>query len=112
VNEYDEHRWSEAQRALDAQILADFESLEASPDVVAASVELLPRVLSAVASLTHKGRAEHWRSELARIGAELPKPADSATGPETTLPPVTPMGAPDLSRASGAQVKPPTGGKK
>lgn len=82
MNAFDEHTWSAEQRALDAQICAEFEGLEAHfaahGALPAAEAQAL---LARVATLKHAGRRAHWAAELARLGGTSTEPAAIEAAP-------------------------------
>lgn len=87
MNQFDEDKWPVAQRNIDAQITADFDSIQASfanaessgvpvEKWLADSAESASTLRAAVGLLDHAGRKAHWASELARLGfAPAPVPA-------------------------------------
>jgi hypothetical protein len=112
VNDFDEHKWSAGQRALDLRIAQQFDGLEGSRAVheatgaaieswTASAQELAADLGASVAQLEHAGRRAHWQAELTRLGLSAPAPVAKVDKPETSLPPVTPAPA----------FTPPKGGK-
>lgn len=98
MNEFDEHTWTAAQRALDGAIAADVEALGGSrylselaggnPAEWAKSMRgSADEIRARCAKLTHAGRRAHWDRQLAALGlvaAVKPEPArTTSTGPAT-----------------------------
>lgn len=124
MNEFGENRWSPDQCALDAQILADFQNLEAvfaaAPDEGAfldQSKDVVQRITAALAGLEHQGRVEHWHSELARLGALPASPEPAPDAIPTTIPtPTVELNAESTEAApepvEPAPIRPRNGGRR
>lgn len=84
MNAFDEHTWSAEQRALDAQICAEFEGFEAHFAAHGALPAAEAQTLVArIDCLVHEGRRAHWAAELARLGVATEPAATDVAPPKS-----------------------------